>query len=74
MSRRLFRDEKEIEKIILRCLESLGEISSFTELIRCLPPNTDLRTARRVFASLVKKGIIVRRPDYRKKRLVYSLS
>ncbi|MEB3765599.1 MAG: hypothetical protein GSR77_05500 [Desulfurococcales archaeon] len=74
MSGRLFRDEKEIEKIILRSLESLGQISSFTELLQYLPPNTDRRIARRVFASLVKKGIIVRRPDYEKKRLVYCLS
>jgi len=74
MSGRLFRDEKEIEKIILRSLESLGQISSFTELLQYLLPNTDRRIARRVFASLVKKGIIVRRSDYEKKRLVYSLS
>ncbi len=72
MLSRLLRDKKELERLIIDYLKS-REMVSFIEVSQSLPENADLRVARRVFADLVKKGVVERIPDYEKGRVLYRL-
>jgi predicted transcriptional regulator len=64
--------EDDLRSRILDALSRRGSLS-FEELIAELRWSGDLRVLRRVLASMIREGVIFRKPDYSKRKMVYSV-
>ncbi len=64
--------ERDLRSRILDVLSRLGSLS-FEELLAELRWDGDLRVLRRVLADMVRDGVLVKEPDYSKRKVVYRL-
>jgi len=64
--------EEVLRARILDILSKRGDLS-FEELLAELGWSGDLRVLRRVLAGMVREGVIVKEPDYSKRKMVYRL-
>ncbi len=64
--------EEDLRSRILSILSKRGSLS-FEELLAELGWSGDLRVLRRVLADMVREGIVVKEPDYSKRKVVYCI-
>ncbi|MFZ8794826.1 MAG: hypothetical protein ACO2O2_13225 [Acidilobaceae archaeon] len=64
--------EEDLRSRILSILSKRGSLS-FEELLAELGLSGDLRVLRRVLADMVREGIIVKEPDYSRRKVVYLI-
>jgi len=64
--------EEDLRSRILSILSKRGSLS-FEELLAELGWSGDLRVLRRVLADMVREGIIVKEPDYSRRKVVYLI-
>jgi DNA-binding HxlR family transcriptional regulator len=63
---------EDLRSRILSILSKRGSLS-FEELLAELGWSGDLRVLRRVLADMVREGIIVKEPDYSRRKVVYRI-
>ncbi|MCE4611381.1 MAG: hypothetical protein F7B17_05360 [Desulfurococcales archaeon] len=63
--------EEDLEKRILEILREGPR--TFEELVEALSWSGDKRGLRRVLAEMVKSGIIVKEPDYERRKMVFKV-
>jgi DNA-binding HxlR family transcriptional regulator len=63
---------EDLRSRILSILSKRGSLS-FEELLAELGWSGDLRVLRRVLADMVREGIIVKEPDYSRRKIVYRI-
>ena len=63
---------EDLRSRILSILSKRGSLS-FEELLAELGWSGDLRVLRRVLADMVREGIIVKEPDYSRRKVVYLI-
>jgi DNA-binding HxlR family transcriptional regulator len=63
---------EDLRSRILSILSKRGSLS-FEELLAELGWSGDLRVLRRVLADMVREGIIVKEPDYSRRKIVYLI-
>ncbi len=68
------RAEEGVRGKILEVLRHAGKPLEVGEIAEALGWSGDLRHLRRVLASLVREGVVVRIPDYGRRRMVYTLA
>ena len=65
--------EEDLRRAILGFLESRGA-ASFEEIEEHLKWLGDKRRLRMVLASMVREGILAKRPDYERRKMVFELA
>jgi len=63
----------ELEGRILDLLRSAGRPLTVDEIASGLGWSGDLRPLRRVLAEMVRRGLLVRVPDYERRRMVFKV-
>ncbi|MEB2836757.1 MAG: hypothetical protein GSR80_000708 [Desulfurococcales archaeon] len=64
----------EVKRRVVEVLRSAGRPLEVGEIAEALEWRGDLRPLRRVLAGLVREGVVLRVPDYERRRMVYMLA
>ena len=64
---------EDLKRRILEILSQRGPMS-FEELLSNLKWEGDLRPLRRLIADMVREGLILKEPDYTKRKMVYKVA
>ncbi|MCE4599333.1 MAG: hypothetical protein F7C81_03950 [Desulfurococcales archaeon] len=62
----------ELKKLILEVLSEC-QPCSFEDLLSHISVKGDLRPLRRALAELIREGVVVKVPDYERRKLMYML-
>ncbi len=62
----------ELKRLIISVLQNC-QPCSFEDLLNYMSFRGDLRALRKALAELVREGVVVKVPDYERKKLLYAL-
>jgi len=65
--------EGDVGDRIIEVLRARGR-ATFEEIVEALEWEGDRRPLRRVLAEMVRRGVVVREPDYERRKMVFRLA